>query len=603
VREMGVGNLRGEKESIERDGEELDGVEVTVDREVGGEEGGATEVVVRERGGERGHLDAVGTMANTEDGLIANEHRTADVGGVWGLDVLWGIDKGLRGGRGGSRRAVKERDLEASGTGESDGNGGNEDWVESKDKEFRSLRPLREVELWKTEFAPNNFEDSKWKLDDEELFGGDVSVVGGNNVESIGSAHYCDVEWHHQSGLGDHEESGERGTKETSAMEEERWKRSEGGGTGDVSTRGDWTRIQARRGDPLPFKSSETKEEDWDYEDPSAKEEGSRDGTREVSCGPDPPVEMCVSGRLAIDEAEEIERESGEERGEKDIADSFLEVDKDSERLEDIGTVQDSRHEVVEMRGRREVFWKESEGGGEVSQPSCCCGWRRCWGGGGKVSLSDQISKQESENQHSKQSCEHDHGIVEDLRSTAVCVRMLILWRELVTREDVPCEDIEIIKNNSITGDLSRETIDFQDDPTILKMRVIGWETVLAIEFVVREIQALEVMSKETVRNWAREMIVWQGKVDQRGERRERVECASESIASKTKDGEVRHGPETGRDVSRDTIAVGELVNEDRVFEWAAMPSTKTIKRKYSELMCGTDRVRELTMETIWSQS
>jgi hypothetical protein len=76
--ELCVGDVLGEEGGVEGQGENPDGVEVAVDREVGGQEGRATEVVVGEGGSEGRHLHTSWRVSNTENGFVANEDRSAD---------------------------------------------------------------------------------------------------------------------------------------------------------------------------------------------------------------------------------------------------------------------------------------------------------------------------------------------------------------------------------------------------------------------------------------------------------------------------------------------------------------------------------------------
>jgi hypothetical protein len=90
-----VGDVLGEEGGVEGQGENPDGVEVAVDREVGGQEGRATEVVVGEGGSEGRHLHTSWRVSNTENGFVANEDRSADRWAVGGLNLLGRDDEAL----------------------------------------------------------------------------------------------------------------------------------------------------------------------------------------------------------------------------------------------------------------------------------------------------------------------------------------------------------------------------------------------------------------------------------------------------------------------------------------------------------------------------
>jgi hypothetical protein len=62
----------------EREREDLDGVEVEIDWEIGSQESRATEIVVRERRSEGRDLNTSRVVAKTEDRLIANEDCSTD---------------------------------------------------------------------------------------------------------------------------------------------------------------------------------------------------------------------------------------------------------------------------------------------------------------------------------------------------------------------------------------------------------------------------------------------------------------------------------------------------------------------------------------------
>jgi hypothetical protein len=249
---------------------------------------------------------------------------------------------------------------------------------------------------------------------------------------------------------------------------------------------------------------------------------------------------------------------------------------------------------VGEIGSRGEILEQQRRRGKEESQPL--------------LSRRPCVSDEKENPDHGKgaeQSGEDDHGIVKDLRSTAVGVCMKILRGKMLTREDIPCEDIEVTKGRhcSVTRDLTREPIDFQDDSTLQDTGAVGREGILALELVVGEVQALEVMSQETFWDAPTEVVMWQGEVDQGRCRGDGGQCPSQRITSETEGGHVDHVPDTGRDVSPDAVAIVELVDEEMVFEWATVTCSQTIEWDHRQVMSWADRLRETAMETVWGQS
>jgi hypothetical protein len=153
------------------------------------------------------------------------------------------------------------------------------------------LRLLRDIEERKTHLVPRHLEESERELNEEEVRGGDVLVIGGDDVERIHSAHDGDVDAHNEEGLEDGESHGEERSTESRAIDHHRGEGEQGHGEGGGGRGGNGATVKM-----VALQSPKSEEEDGDDSNPGEEQEGGGERTREVGSCPHPPVKVCVGG-------------------------------------------------------------------------------------------------------------------------------------------------------------------------------------------------------------------------------------------------------------------------------------------------------------------